>query len=88
MAHEIDYGKLPDAEKRARALNDLRGWAPSVDWDKAFAEIAAFAPTKENAQSVEWQFGMFLGVSGYPITAILGACWNLSDDEILELLKD
>ena len=87
MAHEIDYGNLSANEKRQRALDDLRNWSSCVEWDNVFRDISALSPTKENARSVEWQFGMFLGVSGYPIVAMLADCWNMSDDEVIEMLK-
>ena len=86
MAYEIDYGNLPANEKRQRALDDLRNWSSCVEWDNVFRDISEMSPTKENARSVEWQFGMFLGVSGYPIVAMLGDCWNLSDDEVADML--
>lgn len=86
MAHEIDYGNLPANEKRQRALDDLRNWSSCVEWDNVFRDISALPHDKENARSIEWQFGMFLGVSGYPIVAMLGDCWNLSDDEVADML--
>ena len=86
MATEIDYGNLPANEKRQRALDDLRNWSSYVNWDNVFKDISEFAPTPANAKRIAFQFNMFLGVSGYPVTAMLAECWNLTDDEVADML--
>lgn len=86
MAYEIDYGNLPADEKRQRALDDLRNWSSCVEWDNVFRDISAMPPTKESAKAIHWQFAMFVGIQGYPIVAMLGHCWNLSDDDVADML--
>ena len=86
MSHEIDYSNLTDREKREKALTDLRNWSSCVNWDNVFKDVSKFAPTPENAKAIAFQFHMFLGVSGYPITAMLAECWNLTDDEVVTML--
>lgn len=87
MPHEINYSNLTGVEKRQAALRDVRAWSDCVNWDNIFAEISGLPPTRESARSISFQFGMFLGISGYPVTAVLGQCWNLTDDEVIEMLR-
>jgi len=87
MGHTINYATLTGAAKREQALTDIRNWSSCVNWDNVFRDISAMPPTKESAKAIHWQFAMFVGIQGYPIVAMLGHCWNLSDDEVVEMLK-
>ena len=89
MATEIDYGTTPDlAEKRQRALNDMTDWFGKVEtMPNLMREVAELPHTYEAAYAIRWQLGMFAGVQGYPVIALLAECWNMTDDEVVELFE-
>lgn len=87
MAHEIDYGNLPANEKRQRALDDMSSWINNPDkLAQIKQKIAALPHTAESAKSMRFQFAVFAGVQGYPVVALLGESWNMTDDEVILLL--
>ena len=87
MSHEINYSKLTGAEKREKALKDLADWFNKPEtMEQLKNEIAQMEPCSYAAKSLRWQFAMFAGVQGYPVVALLGATWNLTDEQVYELL--
>ena len=86
MPHEINYSSLPAEEKRQTALNDLREWLGDEPFRIIAAEIQQMPKTKEAARSASFQLEMFAGVSGYPVAAWIASLWNLTDDEVVDML--
>jgi hypothetical protein len=89
MPKTIDYGVLTGAQKREKALGDLAGWLNCDDNLEQFKrEIGEMLPTPENAHTVRMQLAFFAGVSGYPVVALLGESWQLSDESVWALFEE
>ena len=90
MSHyTVNYAKTPLAKKREKALNDTCEFLGQTRFDALLAYIteAYPKPTSTAAIGVRNSLGMFAGVEGYPVVAILATLWNLEDHEVINLFN-
>ena len=90
MPREINYSKIDEPlEKRCRAINDVRAWLGETAFHKVADEIARTPVAERHYKMVRglaFQLEMFAGVSGYPVAAWIASLWNLTDDEVVDML--
>jgi hypothetical protein len=67
MKREIDYAHLSGDAKREKAVQDCKDY---VGDDRVFKDLVTYVSGCDNLSQVHNALSMFLGIEGYPATAM------------------
>ena len=89
MKNTISYENLSGKEKQEKAINDIKGYfCNEKAFDSIVGELKTIQPNKRSFNNLLIPFGMFSGISGYPVIALLSDTWKVPEETLYSWIEE